>query len=132
MTQDFEVANGDARLRVRGLSKTLRALSEAGADAEDMKSLMHRIGTLVVRAATPPVLTGRLASTMRAGKGKTKAVVRAGGARAPYAGVVHYGWPAKNKPPNEFMTEALNRRKGAVLSELNEGLGDILTKNNLK
>jgi hypothetical protein len=131
-TGDFELAQGDVRLKVEGLSRTIRALSKAGADAQDMKDLMHSIGNLVVRAAKVPVLTGRLSGTVRAGRGKTKAVVRAGGARTPYAGVVHYGWPARNIEPNEFLVEALNRERGDVLQALDAGLDELLRKNNLK
>lgn len=129
---DFEVANGGVRVTVRGLSRTLRALSAAGADAEEMRDLMHSIGMTVVRAASPPRRSGNLASTLRAGKGKTKAVVRAGGARAPYAGVIHYGWPARNIAAQPFLLSALRSQRGTVLRQLDDGLGDLLKKNNLK
>lgn len=129
---DFEVTAGGLTLRVEGLGKTLRAMEAAGADSEEMKSLMHSLGMVVVRSANPPALTGTLAATLRAGRGKTKAVVRAGGARAPYAGVVHYGWPARNIPDNEFLTEALNRTRPQILANLSNGLGDILKKHDLK
>lgn len=127
---DF-TAGDNVRIRVEGLSRTLRALSKAGADAGDMRNLMHSIGMLVVRAAHPPVLTGRLAGTLRAGKGKTKAVVRAGGARAPYAGVIHYGWPARGIPAQPYLTQALNRTRSDVFATLDRGLADLLRNNNL-
>ncbi|MCD5345051.1 hypothetical protein [Agromyces sp. S2-1-8] len=127
-----EIVNGDVRLRVTGLGRTMRQLQRAGADAQDMKDLMHKVGMLIVDAANPPELTGRLASTLRAGRGKTKSVVRAGGARAPYAGVRHYGWPARNIVADPFLDEARERRRGAVLAALDAGIGEILTKNNLK
>ena len=127
----FEIASGDVRLRVEGLGRTLRALSKAGADAADMRALMHTIGQLVADAAHPPRVTGRLAGSIRAGNGKTKAVVRAGGARVPYAGVVHYGWPAHRIEPNPFLTEALNDKRAAVLTELDKGLADLIRRNNL-
>lgn len=128
---DLDVATDGTRVRVEGLRTTLRAMQKAGAAAEDMKELMHSIGTLVVQAATPPVLTGRLSTTLRAGRGKTKAVVRAGGARAPYAGVVHYGWPARNIPANPFLTEALQRTRPAILQALDKGLADLLREQDL-
>ena len=128
----FEIAQGDVRLRIEGLNATLRKLSKAGADAGDMKALMHSIGMLVVNAANPPIgATGKLSGSLRAGKGKTKAVVRAGGARAPYAGVVHYGWPARNIAPNPFITNALQAQQGNALAKLNDGIQDILRKNSL-
>lgn len=133
MAGDFEVAAGDGvRLQVTGLSKTIRALSQAGADAEDMRNLMHSIGLLVVDAANPPVVSGALAGTVRAGRGKTKAVVRAGGALAPYAGVIHHGWPARGIPENQFLTHALQRQQASALQALDAGLSDLLRKNNLK
>lgn len=131
MTGDFDIASGDVRVRVEGLSKALRALSQAGADAQDMKDLMHAIGTTIISASTPPSRSGRLKGSLRAGRGKTKAVVRAGGARVPYAGVIHYGWPARNIKPNPFLTRALDSKRSTALQQLDRGLADILTKHNL-
>lgn len=131
MDDTFEVANGDVRIRVTGLRKTMRDLERAGADATDMKELIHDLGQIVVNATTVPSMTGNLAGTVRAGRGKTKAVVRAGGARAPYAGVIHYGWPAHNIAPQPYLVDALQRERGAVVEALNEGIEDILRKNDL-
>lgn len=132
MTGDFEIASGDVRLRVQGLSRTIRALSQAGADAEDMRALMHALGMDVVTAAKPPIRSGALAATLRAGRGKTKAVVRAGGARTPYAGVIHYGWPARNIAPQPFLSDALAARRAHLLGMLDAGISDLLRKNNLQ
>lgn len=131
---DFTITNGDVRMRVEGLGKTMRALAQAGAESESMRDLMHSLGMVVVQAARPrtPVLDGRLQGTIRAGRGKTKAVVRAGGARAPYAGVIHYGWPARNIKASAFLTDALASTRSQILAGLDEGLGDLLKKNNLK
>lgn len=129
---DGEFGTGTARVRVKGLSKTVRALERAGADSTDMRELMHELGMIVVREADAPVLTGRLASTIRAGRGKTKAVVRAGGARAPYAGVRHYGWPARNITGDPFLTAALQARRSDVLDALDQGLDEILRRADLK
>ncbi|MGG7466044.1 hypothetical protein [Plantibacter sp. YIM 135347] len=128
---DFESTNGPVRVRVEGLRKTVRALEKSGADASDMRELMHAIGNIVVRAASPPVLDGTLAGTIRAGKGKTKAVVRAGGARAPYAGVIHYGYPARNLAARPFLSIALQAERSDVLQALDKGLKDIQRKNDL-
>ena len=118
-------------IRTEGFAKAVRALEKAGADSTDMKQLMYEIGMLVVRASQPPVLSGRLASSIRAGRGKTKAVVRAGGARVPYAGVIHYGYPARNIEPQPFLLEALQDKRGDAFKKLQDGIDDILRKNNL-
>lgn len=130
--EDFTIADGDVRIRITGLAKTIRAMEKSGADAGDMRDLMHALGMTVVRAAGPPVLTGATADSARAGRGKTKAVVRAGGARVPWAPVVHYGWPARNIAPNPWLATALQRTRSRVLSQLDAGLGDILKRNDLK
>lgn len=131
MADVVEMVQGDVRVRIEGLNKTLRSLSKAGADATDMKNLMHEIGMIVVRAANPPTLTGRLKGSMRAGRGKTKAVVRAGGARLPYAGVIHFGWPAHNIAPNPFFQRALAAQRGAAFTKLEQGIDEIIRKNGL-
>lgn len=130
--EDFTIADGDVRIRITGLAKTVRAMEKSGADAADMRDLMHALGMTVVRAAGPPVLTGATAASARAGRGKTKAVVRAGGARVPWAPVVHYGWPARNIAPNPWLATALQQTRSRVLSQLDAGLGDILKRNDLK
>lgn len=123
--------------QVTGLRSTLRALEAAGADAEDMKDLMHSIGETVASAARPrtPVGHGRhpgaLRDSIRAGRGKTKAVVRAGSSRVPYAGVIHYGWPAHHIAPHPFLTEALQAEHREVFQELDEGLSQILREHHL-
>lgn len=133
MAEDFSVAEGDVRLRVEGLSRAMRALTKAGADAADMRGLMKSLGGTVVEAAKPlaPYKTGKLQNSIRAGGGKTKAVVRAGGARTPYAGVIHYGWPAHNIEPHEFLAQAVQSRRAVILHQLDEGLTELLEKNDL-
>lgn len=125
--------NAPIRVRVDGLNKAVRALRKSGADMADMSELMHTIGTTVVVAAQQraPHLSGALAGSIRAGRGKTKAVIRAGKARVPYAGVIHYGWPARNIAPHPFLTDALQQEASAIYDELDRGLMAILAKNGL-
>lgn len=118
-------------IRVQGLSRLSRLLAKSGADAQDMKDLMHAIGMAVVQVANPPVKTGRLKSTLRAGKGKTKAVVRVGGARAPYAGVMEYGWRARGIQGTGWLNAARDSRRAASQQMIRDGIADLLKKNNL-
>lgn len=122
------------RIEVRNLTETLRRLSKAGADAQDMRDLMHSTGTLVGTAARRhvPYRSGALAASIRAGRGKTKAVVRAGtAARVPYAGVQHYGWPARNITGHMFMVRGLNDSRPQAITHIEQGLRDLLRKNAL-
>lgn len=128
MADRIDLGGPGLNLRVEGLGRTLRQLQQAGAKAEDMRDLMHQLGTIVVLAARPmaPRLSGALAASIRPGRGKTKAVVRAGGARVPYAGVRHYGWPARNITPDPFLTNALQATRPAILAQLENGMADLL------
>lgn len=108
-------------------------MEAAGTAAEDIKDVMHGIGQTVVTAAVPraPVLSGALAGSIRAGRGRTNAVVRAGGAAVPYAGVIHYGWPKRNITPQPFLTDALDATRQEVLHQLDEGINALLKKQHL-
>ncbi|WYA78705.1 hypothetical protein LTDYDHKI_CDS0009 [Exiguobacterium phage phiExGM16] len=93
---------------------------------------MQRIGHLVIAAARPPVKSGEIAGSLRAGRGRTKAVVRAGyKKRAAHAGVVHYGNPHTGSRAQPFLVAALARSQSAVVSELSSGIDQILRKHNL-
>jgi hypothetical protein len=131
VSDSVEYVEGGVRVRVEGLRRTLRSLSKAGADANDMRDLMHELGELVIEGADVPEDSGALASTLRAGRGKTKAVVRAGTAKVPYAGVVHYGWPARNIAPHPFLTDSLKARHEQIFSALERGIDELLAKNDL-
>lgn len=131
---DVDLNRDGVRIRITGLRKTLRAMEQAGVDAQDLKDLMHSLGLIVVAAARPntPTLSGALQGTIRAGRGKTKAVVRAGGARAVYAGVQHYGWPARNISASPFLADAVQSTRNQTFAALDDGIGELLARQNLK
>ena len=118
---------------VEGVRELNRKLTAAGKDTTQMSALMHRLGNIVIANARVPRLSGDLAGTLRAGKGKTKAVVRAGYARrGAHAGVVHYGDPHRGHRAQPFLTDALKRSQSRVIAELTTGIDQILVTNNLK
>lgn len=118
-------------VRVEGLSKLNRGLRKAGVDVQRMNDVMHAIGQAVVDSASVPIRTGRLKNTLRAGKGRTKAVVRMGGARAPYAGVIEYGWRARGISGSMAVNRARDGRKAESQRMIREGIDQILKTNNL-
>jgi hypothetical protein len=119
-------------IRIEGLRELNARLRAAGDDSQDMPDLMHRIGNIVIANARPKRVTGSVASSMRAGRGRTKAVVRAGyKRRAGHAGVYHYGDPHRGHKAHPFLVDALKRAQVAVVTELSTGLDQILRKNNL-
>lgn len=125
-------AHSGVTVHVEGLNEVFARLRKAGNDFGEMRDLHHRLGNIVITNARPPVQSGEVLGTLRSGRGKTKAVVRAGyAARARYAGVLHYGDPYRGHRSQPFLTDALRRSQSQVISEYMRGIDLILHKNNL-
>lgn len=129
---DVQVFEGkDGTVRIEGLRTLQRRLTRAGIDSSDLTDTMHRIAEAVISIAQPPVLTGTLKSTLRAGKGKTKAVVRAGSARVPYAGVIEYGWQAHDITATHWLNDARDERAPESKRLIQQGIEQVLKHNDL-
>lgn len=107
-------------VKVEGARELRRALNRA-ADADlkrEMKAANRAAAEVVARQGRveAPKKTGRLAGSIRATAGVASGSVRAGRAAIPYAGVIHFGWPARNIEPQPFLYEAADRRLGEVVS----------------
>lgn len=85
-------------VEVVGAAKLRRTLRQAGVDVQDLKDAHATVARMVEVAAEPrtPRDSGELADTMRSSGTARAAIVRAGNARHPYAGPVHWGWPGRN------------------------------------
>jgi hypothetical protein len=97
---------------VEGLNKLLRALERLDEEAKDQfKDVSLKVGKFVAERAKgeAPVITGRLRDTVRPVATRRGAKVRAGGARVPYAGPIHFGWPKRNITPNQFLYRAVDK-----------------------
>lgn len=117
-------------LKTEGLARASRALAKAGDYAEDQRDLMHSIGQLVVNEAKTlaPVRSGAMRDAIRAGRGKTKAVIRAGFRRVPYAPVIHYGWADHNIEPQPYMLQALANKRDEAFRMYENGMQQLLFK----
>ena len=49
----------------------------------------------------------------------------------PYAGVQHYGWPARNIDGHMFMVKGLDASRAQAVTHMEQGLRDLLRKNAL-
>lgn len=117
-------------IKTEGLARVNRAMTAAGKDAEDNRELMFRLGSIVADEAKvlAPVRSGALRDAIRPGRGKTKAVVRAGFRSVPYAPVIHYGWAEHNIEPQPYLLQALQNKREQVIHEFEDGVADILRK----
>ena len=94
---------------VKGAKELRATMKQAGADMGEMKAAHARVAGIVAGAARPPRVSGRLAGSVRGAGQLRKAVVRAGGARVPYAGVIEYGWPARGIASDPFLRDAAHQ-----------------------
>jgi hypothetical protein len=95
-------------VRVEGARQLRATMAKAGVDLQDLVAANAQVsGYVAGRAATlAPHKSGRLAGSVRGNKAKSQAVVRVGGASVPYAGPIHYGWPARNIAAQPFAVNA--------------------------
>ena len=116
-------------VEVEGARQLRRSLKAAGDDLTDLTSTHAAISRLVVTSTHPPRRTGRLAGSVRGSGTKTAAVVRAGGARIPYAAVVEYGSPTRHIRPRPYLTAAAHatepRWRAMYLDTVNRRLGKV-------
>ena len=126
---------GGGRLEIEGLKEIQRALKGLAEDSrEDMKETHRKAGEIVAAAAKPlaPVLTGRLSATIVSSPTKYQGRVRIGrGASVPYAGPIHFGWPARRIAPQPFVYEALDGRREEVKQQNEQRINELIERNKL-
>lgn len=95
-------------VQVEGARELRKALKAVEGGLDDLKDTHTRIAAVVVPPARSgaPRRTGRLAGSIRGSGTKTTATIRAGGARLPYGGPIHWGWPARHIKGQPFLTDA--------------------------
>ncbi|HAT1153068.1 TPA: HK97 gp10 family phage protein [Corynebacterium striatum] len=100
-----------AGLKLEGGRNLRRTLREAGSDLTELKAANAQAASIVAGRAQSwaPVVSGRLAATVRSSGTKTAGIVRAGNNRksasgVPYAAPIHWGWKARNIRANPFLS----------------------------
>lgn len=126
---------GQGALQIDGLreiNRDLRNMSQQARD--DMKNTHREAGEIVARAAKvlAPVRTGLLASTVVSAPTQRQGRVRVGrGQSVPYAGPVHFGWPARRIAPRPFIYDALDMRRDEVRDAYVARVNQLVIKNGL-
>jgi HK97 gp10 family phage protein len=95
-------------VHIEGLAQLVRTLKRAGVDISDLKDAHRAAGDIVAREAEAraPRRSGALAHSIRAARQQGRARVQAGTSRVPYAGPIHWGWPARHIGAQPFVAEA--------------------------
>ena len=116
--------------KAEGARELRRTLRRAGDDLGDLRETHRGVAQLVAGTARglAPVVTGRLRSNIRPGATKTAAIVRAGGARVPYAGPIHWGWPNRGIEPHPFIADAAQQTEQVWVAQYLHGVQRILDR----
>lgn len=95
-------------VNVKGVNEVVRSLKQYQGAIDDLKDANAAIGTKVSNTAraTAPILTGKLAGTIRANRASHRVQIKAGGASVPYAGPIEYGWPQRNIQAQPYLRRA--------------------------
>lgn len=121
-------------IEVEGARELRRTLARAGHEIDDMVAANAEVSAFVAARAksAAPRRSGRLASSVRGNKAKSSAVVRAGGARVVYAGVIHYGWARHNIEPQPFLVNTAHSTelqwREIYLRNINKALSKVRGK----
>ena len=119
-------------VEIEGLNKLLRALEKLDDEAkQSFKDVGGRVGRLVAEQGREevPVRSGALQRTIRAANTGRGAKVRAGSAKVPYAGPIHFGWRSRNIEPNNFLYRAVNKKVDVALDMYLEEVHKIWNRN---
>ena len=88
----------DMSLQIEGGRQLRKSLESLETGIDDLKAANKEAAGIAAGGAGRhvPVVSGKLAGTIRAAGTKTAGIVRAGTKRVPYAGPINYGWPKRN------------------------------------
>jgi HK97 gp10 family phage protein len=128
-----------ASVRIEGHKQVRKAINRIG-DEMDRDAAKGALKEANLEAATAvkntangliPVRSGQLQQTLRASGTQKSARVRAGYKRVPYAGPIHFGWPARRISPQPFLYDALDRRRNEVADIYDQRLSQLIKRYNL-
>lgn len=93
-------------VEIEGARRLRATLKKAGYDISELKAPNRRAAEIVAGFATTsaPIKTGALKATVRPAATARAGIVRAGFKRVPYAGPIHWGWPARNIKAQPWLT----------------------------
>lgn len=114
-------------VKVTGLRELRKNLRTANAGYGDLKAAGLEAAKPVLDTAHTmvPVLSGALDQSLRAAGQAAGAVVRAGRASVPYAGIQHFGSPSRNIRARPYLYDAIDKRRDDVIAIYEKRVNDI-------
>lgn len=128
--------------KVEGAARLRKTMKAAGADMKDLSKLNKEAANIVVPVAkalapTGDAVKGHIGSTIRAGATTKAGIIRAGNARMPYAGVIHFGTPSGYRDatgrfipikPQPWIAQAAKQTEPQWVDNYFDGLIKVLDK----
>ena len=120
-------------ITIQGIKEVTDSLKKLGKDLESNIELNKELSTSLSQKASAlaPRLTGALASSVVGNPSAEKAQILAGSAAVPYAGVIEYGWPAKNREARPYLNPAVNNNMGYIIEKYNDSIQKAIQKYDL-
>jgi phage gpG-like protein len=114
----------EADISIQGVKEVTDSLKRMARDLESNLDLNKELSTTLSQKASAmaPRLTGALASSVAGNPSAEKAQILAGSAAVPYAGVIEYGWPAKNREAKPYLNPAVNDNMGYIIEKYNDSI----------
>ncbi len=136
-TFGFRVEGAQGGVKIENLAKVRRELKKLSSDVDYRAMEFLPVNKSIAAAvlgdakAYVPVLSGDLSGTMRAAATKTSARVKAGYKSIPYAGPIHFGWPARRIKPQPFFYDAIDKRRDDIKRRYDNLVKDLIKKYDL-
>lgn len=127
------------RVKVEGAARLRRTLKQAGVDMKQLRDANREAARAVLPIAigaapvgkpapahwnVPP--PGRLKASLRVAATNRAGMVRAGRSSIPYAGVIHWGWPARGIAPNPWIMRTAQNNEHVWTAVYMDHVDDIL------
>ena len=127
----FRLDGSQGKQNIQGLAEVNKALRSMSKETRDsMKATHKKAAEIVIQGAKRyvPVVSGKLAASIRDGSTQRMGRVRVGSASVPYAGPIHFGWPARRIKPQPFIYDALDGRRNEVAAVYAKRIDELTVK----
>ena len=117
---------------IEGAKEMAKALRGVADGTDEFKAVHKRAADALKSGASPPRVSGKLASSGRTSGTARTGFVRYGKASVPYAGPIHFGWAARGIKANPFLTRARDRKEPAVIGIYKTGISKLQRRHGLR
>jgi hypothetical protein len=119
-----------ATIKINGLREVIRSFNQYEGAVDDLKEANANISQKVAQdaVAIAPKRSGNLARSVKGNRAKEKVQIKAGGRGVPYAGVIEYGWPARNIESQSYLRRAAYKNMGFVIQQFDANLESLKRK----